>query len=56
MDEDDFKVDIKARILCLFDLDRCLLAKVLRSPSRLYYLNMNIAAPVCLTARVGDVA
>jgi hypothetical protein len=26
-----------------------------RSPSRLYYLDMNIVTPVCLTARVGDI-
>jgi len=56
MDEDGFKVDIESGILRLFDLERKLLAKVHRSPSRLYFLDMNIAAPVCLTTRVGDVA
>jgi hypothetical protein len=56
MDEDGFKVDIESGILRLYDLQRQLLAKVHRSPSRLYFLDMNIAAPVCLTARVGDVA
>jgi hypothetical protein len=56
MDEDGFKVDIESGILRLYDLQRQLLAKVHQSPSRLYFLDMNIAAPVCLTARVGDVA
>jgi hypothetical protein len=56
MDEDGFKVDIESSILRLYDLQRQLLAKVQRSPSQLYYLDMNIAAPVCLTARVADVA
>ena len=55
MDEDGFKVDIESDILRLFDLRRQLLAKVYRTPSRLYYLDMNIAALVCLTARAGDV-
>jgi hypothetical protein len=56
MDEDGFKVDIEAGVLCLYDLQRQLLAKVHRSPSRLYFLDMDIAAPVCLTMRVGDMA
>jgi hypothetical protein len=58
MDEEGLKVVIKEGVLRLFDLQRRLLAKVYRSPSRLYLLDMNIAAPVCLTvtARVGDVA
>ena len=56
MDEDGFKVDIESGILRLFDLERQLLAKVHRSPSRLYFLDMNITAPVCLIACVGKVA
>ena len=56
MDEDGFKVDIESGILRLYDLQRQLLAKVHRSASRLYFLDMNITAPVCLTTRVGDVA
>jgi transposase InsO family protein len=56
MDEDGFKVDIESGILRLYDLQRQLLAKVHRSSSRLYFLDMNVTAPVCLTARVGDVA
>ena len=56
MDEDGFKVDIESGILRLYDLQRQLLAKVHRSVSRLYYLDMNVVAPVCLTARAGDVA
>ena len=46
MDEDGFKVDIESGILRLYDLRRQLLATVARSPSRLYYLDMNVAAPV----------
>jgi hypothetical protein len=56
MDEEGLKVVIEEGVLRLFDLQRRLLAKVYRSLSRLYLLDMNIAAPVCLTARVGDVA
>jgi hypothetical protein len=56
MDETEFKVVIESSILRLFDLDRQLLAKVHRSPSRLYFLDMKVTDPVCLTARVGDVA
>ena len=56
MDETGFKVDIESGILRLFDPDRQLLAKVHRSPSRLYFLDMKVTAPVCLTARVGDMA
>ena len=56
MDEEGLKVVIEKGILRLFDPQQQLLAKVLRSPSRLYLLNMNLAAPVCLTARAGDVA
>ncbi|XP_021321292.1 uncharacterized protein LOC110437238 [Sorghum bicolor] len=49
MDEDGFKVDIEGGILRIYDLQRQLLAKVQRSPGRLYYLDMTITAPVCLT-------
>ena len=56
MDEYGFKVDIESRILRLYDLQQQLLAKVHRSASRLYFLDMNIAAPVSLTMHVGDVA
>ena len=56
MDENGFKISIEEGILRIFDLQRLLLAKVHRSPSRLYYLDMTIATPVCFTARVGDVA
>jgi transposase InsO family protein len=55
MDKDEFKVDIESGILRLYDLQRKLLAKVHQSPSRLYFLDMNIAALVWLTVRVGDV-
>jgi len=56
MDEDGYKVDMEAGVLRLYDVQRQLLAKVNRSPSRLYLLDMTIAAPVCLLARVSDLA
>lgn len=56
MDEDGYKVDIEAGVLRLYDVQRHLLEKVHRSPSWLYILDMTIDAPVCLTARVGNVA
>jgi hypothetical protein len=56
IDEDGFKIDIESGILRLYDLQRQLLAKVHRTPSQLYLLDMNIAAPVCFTARASDVA
>jgi hypothetical protein len=43
-------------VLRLYDVQRQLLAKVHRSPSRLYLLDMTIAALVCLSAWVGDMA
>ncbi|XP_021321312.1 uncharacterized protein LOC110437255 [Sorghum bicolor] len=56
MDQDGFKVDIEGGILRIYDLQRQLLAEVQRSLGRLYYLDMTITAPVCLTARVMDIA
>jgi hypothetical protein len=56
MEEDGFKVDIESGVLRLYDLQRKLLAKVNRSPSQLYFLDINIVALVCLTMGVGDVA
>jgi hypothetical protein len=56
MDENGFKVVIEEGILRIFDPSRLLLAKVHRTPSRLYYLDMKVVAPVCLTTRVGNVA
>jgi hypothetical protein len=56
MDEDGYKINIEAGVLRLYDVQRQLLAKVHRSPSRLYLLDMTIAAPVCLSARVSDMA
>lgn len=50
LDDAGSKVDIEHDILRLFDPDRQLLAKVRRAPNRLYYLNIDIARPVCLAA------
>jgi hypothetical protein len=56
MDEDGYKVNIEVGVLCLYDVQRLLLAKVHHSPDRLNILDMTIAASVCLTAQVDDVA
>ena len=50
LDDAGSKVDIENGILRLYDSDRRLLAKVRRAPNRLYYLNLDIARPVCLAA------
>jgi len=50
LDDAGSKVDIEHGILRLFDPDRRLLAKIKRSPNRLYYLDVHIAHPVCLAA------
>jgi hypothetical protein len=56
MDEDGYAINIEGGVLRLHDPQHQLLAKVQRSPNRLYLLDMTIAAPVCFTARIGDVA
>jgi hypothetical protein len=56
MDEDGYKINVEGGVLRLYDPQRQLLAKVQLSPSRLYLLDLTIAAPVCFTAWVGDVA
>lgn len=38
----------------VWDEQRRLLAKILRTPGRLYELDITLTRPVCLTARAGD--
>ena len=56
LDEDKFKVLIEEGVLRIWDQRRRLLAKVPRSANRLYILDVNISAPVCLAAHADDVA
>jgi hypothetical protein len=56
MDEDGYAINIEGGVLRLHDPQHQLLAKVQRSPNRLYLLDMTITAPVCFTARISDVA
>ena len=50
LDDAGSKVDIEHSVLRIFNPDRRLLAKVNRSPNRLYYLDVHIARLVCLAA------
>ena len=43
-------------MLCLYDRQRVLLARVQRTSNRLYAVALNLAAPVCLLAHGGDEA
>jgi hypothetical protein len=44
------RVEIKDRVLRIWDRHRHLLAKVTRGANRLYILNMQVAQPLCLAA------
>jgi transposase InsO family protein len=54
LDENGCKSVIEGGYLCIFDQQRRLLVRVKRAANRLYVLNLNIAAPVCLLAKVDD--
>ena len=56
LDEDEYKILIEHGILRIWGWRRRLLAKVSRSPSRLYILTLAIDRLVCLTARSSEVA
>jgi hypothetical protein len=56
LDKDGHKVLIEKGLLRIWDQRRRLLVKVQRSASRLYILDIDIAQPVCLTARSSEVA
>ena len=54
LDEGGYQVLVEDGVMRVRDEDRRLLAKIPRSPGRLYNLDVTIARPVCLTARTDD--
>ena len=56
LDEHGCKSVIEGGVLCLYDRQRVLLARVQRTSNRLYAVALNLAAPVCLLAHGGDEA
>lgn len=56
MSENGCKVILEDMFLWMYDRDRILLAKVCRSPNRLYLLDLSLTKPVCLMARLEDMA
>jgi hypothetical protein len=56
LDESGSRVEIKDRVMRIWDRHHHLLAKVTRGTNRLYVLNVQVAHPLCLTARWDDKA
>lgn len=54
LDEVGFDVWVKHGFMRIRDEEMRLIAKIRRSPGRLYKLDVTLGRPVCLTARVGD--
>lgn len=54
LDETGFQVLVEDGIMRVRDEQRRLLARIPRSPGRLYVLDIILAWPVCLTARAGE--
>lgn len=54
LDEIGVKTVIEDGMLCLYDLQRRLLARVRRMKNRLYSVTLSLAAPVCLLAKGDD--
>jgi hypothetical protein len=54
LDEGGYEVLVKHGVMRVWDEDQRLLAKIPRSPGRLYTLEVTIARPVCLAARTDD--
>jgi hypothetical protein len=54
LDESGSHVKIKNGVMRIWDHHHCLLAKVTRDTNRLYVLNVQVAQPICLTARRDD--
>jgi len=50
LDESGYQVLVESGVMRVSDEERRLLAKIHRSPGRLYVLDVNIAQPVCLAA------
>jgi hypothetical protein len=51
LDEMGYHIDIKHGVLCIFDSNGQLLAKVVRDQSCLYYFALHVDQPVCLSMR-----
>jgi hypothetical protein len=56
LDESDSRVEIKDGVMRIWDRHHRLLTKVTRCTNRLYVLNVQVAQPLCLTARRDDEA
>ncbi|XP_066361294.1 uncharacterized protein [Miscanthus floridulus] len=56
LDEGGYQVLMEDGMMHVRDEEHRLLARIPRSPGRLYVLDINIARPVCLAARVDDAA
>jgi hypothetical protein len=56
LDESGSHVEIKDRIMRIWDRHRCLRGKVTRGTNRLYVLNVQVAQPLCFAARRDDEA
>jgi hypothetical protein len=54
LDEDGYDIRIKDGVMTLRDENQKLLARISRSPRRLYMLDLHIAHPVCLAACAGE--
>jgi hypothetical protein len=56
LDEDGYDIHVDKGVMRIRDERRRLLARVRRSPNRLYSIRLDITHPVCLTARRVDTA
>jgi hypothetical protein len=56
LDENDSRVEIKDRVMRIWDRYPRILAKVTRGTNWLYILNVQVAQPICLAARRDDEA
>jgi hypothetical protein len=56
LDENGSHVEIKNRVMRIWDRHHRLLAKVTRGTNQLYVLNVQVAQPLCLAARQDDEA
>jgi hypothetical protein len=56
LNENGSRVEIKDGVMRIWDRHHRILAKVTRGTNRLYVLNMQVAQPICLTARWDDEA
>jgi hypothetical protein len=54
LDENGSRVEIKDRVMRIWDRHRRLLAKITRGTNRLYVLNVQVAQPLCLATRWDD--